>query len=336
VIGEDHRPIEPIESFLAWLSHIERSPNTVRAYAMDLKTYWTFLRATQTAWDRVTLEQVGRFTAWLRQPAENVIVLANGRPRRGASTVNRMLTAVFGFYEFHARHGVQVAKVLVDQTRSGRGSYKPFLHGIARAKPRGRVGRLREPRRLPATLTLEQVTAVIHAQRRLRDRFLFALLFATGMRIGQALGLRHEDFVTQERRIEIVPRDDNANGARGKGGEGSIPVSGQLVRCYSDYMHAEYGDLDSDYVFVNLWGGQMRPALAADLPAPQRLPDLRQLLHHNRVSPCPSRPAHPDRGAHRPRRDRRAPTAGRDERARPSEPAPHHRRARRPGDDDGR
>jgi integrase len=149
----------------------------------------------------------------------------------------------------------------MDQTRSGRGSYKPFLHGIARAKPRGRVGRLREGRRLPSTLSLEQVTAIIRAQQRLRDRFLFALLFGTGMRIGQALGLRHEDFVTHERRIEIVPRDDNANGARGKRGEGSLPVSGDLVRCYSDYMHEEYADLDSDYVFVNLWGGQVGRAM---------------------------------------------------------------------------
>jgi len=109
-------------------------------------------------------------------------------------------------------------------------------------------------RRLPATLTLEQVAAVIHAQARLRDRFLFALLFGTGMRVGQALGLRHGDFVTHARRIEIVPREDNANGARGKQGVGSVPVSGELVRCYSDYMHLEYGELDCDYVFVNLWG----------------------------------------------------------------------------------
>ncbi|MCA1700678.1 MAG: tyrosine-type recombinase/integrase [Actinobacteria bacterium] len=123
------------------------------------------------------------------------------------------------------------------------------------------MGRLREDKRLPATLTLAQVAAVIHAQQRLRDRFLFALLFGTGMRIGQALGLRHEDFVTQERRIEIVSREDSANGARGKGGEGSVPVSVDLVRCYSDYMHGEYGDLDSDYVFVNLWGGQIGRAM---------------------------------------------------------------------------
>ena len=98
---------------------------------------------------------------------------------------------------------------------------------------------------------------MLDAQRRLRDRFLFALLFGTGMRVGQALGLRHEDFVGHERRVEMVPREGNANGARGKNGRGSIPVTTELVRCYSDYMHEEYGELDSDYVFVNLWGGRV-------------------------------------------------------------------------------
>jgi len=262
VIGCDLRRVVPVERYLAWLSNVERSPNTVRAYALDLKTYWEFLVTHGIEWDRVSLEQLGQFTAWVRQPADNVVLLGNARPARSSATVNRMLTAVFGFYEFHARNGVEVAKALVDRARSGRGSYKPFLHGIARAKPRGRVGRLREERRLPATLTLEQVAAVIHGQPRLRDRFLFALLFGTGMRVGQALGLRHCDFVTQERRIEIVPRDDNANAARGKRGRGSVPVTGELVRCYSDYMHLEYAELDSDYVFVNLWGGQVGRAMS--------------------------------------------------------------------------
>ena len=36
-----------------------------------------------------------------------------------------------------------------------------------------------------------------------------------------------------------------------------IPVSTPLVRLYSEYMHAEYGDLDCDYVFVNLFGGRI-------------------------------------------------------------------------------
>lgn len=47
----------------------------------------------------------------------------------------------------------------------------------------------------------------------------------------------------------------NDNGARVKSrASRTIPVSAGLVRLYADYLHGEYGDLDSDYVFVNLWG----------------------------------------------------------------------------------
>lgn len=74
------------------------------------------------------------------------------------------------------------------------------------------------------------------------------------MRVGQALGLRHADFSSRSREVAIVPRADNANGARAKCSKVSvIPVSTGLVRLYSDYMHTEYGTLDSDYVFVNLF-----------------------------------------------------------------------------------
>jgi len=59
-----------------------------------------------------------------------------------------------------------------------------------------------------------------------------------------------------------VARPDNANGARAKLREAAvIPVSTPLVRLYSEYMHAEYGDLDCDYVFVNLFGGRIGQAL---------------------------------------------------------------------------
>ena len=87
-----------------------------------------------------------------------------------------------------------------------------------------------------------------------RDRFLFALLHETGMRIGEALGLRPEDLAAAEREVAVVPRD-NGNGARSKSREPRlIPVRAGLIRLYADYLHGEYGDLDCDYVFVNLWG----------------------------------------------------------------------------------
>jgi integrase/recombinase XerD len=145
---------------------------------------------------------------------------------------------VIGFYEYHERNGLRFASSLIDYTCSGRGSYRPFLNGIAKSSRAAGSGGCARGRRMPRALTLAQVAAIIHAQERLRDRFLFALLALTGMRVGQALGLRPSDFVGHERRIEIVFREDNANGARAKS-EGSIPITGDLARCYADYMHEE-------------------------------------------------------------------------------------------------
>lgn len=258
VVGPDHRPVEVVDEYLGWLTSNERSPNTVEAYAHDLRAFWTFLDEHGLSWDRVGVMELAEFAAWARRPARNVVVVADEAARLSPRTVNRMLTGVVGFYELHARRGNTLAKDLIVATRSGRGAYKPFLHGIARSRPRGRAVRLPETKALPKTLTLEQVAAVIDAQRRLRDRFLFALLAGSGMRVGQALGLRHEDIVCWERRIVINARPGAPRRARSKGGaEGGVPVAAELMRLWSDYMHEEYRDLDCDHVFVNLWGGQI-------------------------------------------------------------------------------
>jgi integrase/recombinase XerD len=41
LLGGDQVPLEPVERFLAYLTSIERSPNTVKAYAHDLKDWFT-------------------------------------------------------------------------------------------------------------------------------------------------------------------------------------------------------------------------------------------------------------------------------------------------------
>jgi len=45
----------------------------------------------------------------------------------------------------------------------------------------------------------------------------------------------------------------NANGARAKSGGRTVPAGGELIRLYADYLHLEYGDVGSDYVFINIW-----------------------------------------------------------------------------------
>jgi integrase len=271
VLGDDWATVGPVEQYLAYLSAIERSPGTVRAYAFGLKLWSEFLAGRGLDWDKVGVDAVAQFVGWLRAPADNVVVLDAGTARRSAATVNRHLAAVFGLYDYHARTGLKVASDLVAWKRTGRGSYKSFLHHVTKGRPvPTRPVKLAVPRQVPRTLTGEQVLALLAACGHLRDRFFLALLAETGMRAGQALGLRHSDFVSRDREVRVVPRDDNANGARAKTRSVHVlPVSTALVRLYSEYMHTEYGALASDYVFVNLWsepkGHALRYSAVADL-----------------------------------------------------------------------
>ena len=74
-------------------------------------------------------------------------------------------------------------------------------------------------------VTAVEVQTILDACGRLRDRFLFALLYDCGIRAGEALGLRHEDIIAAERKVAVVPRI-NDNGARVKvRAARTIPVS---------------------------------------------------------------------------------------------------------------
>ena len=49
-----------------------------------------------------------------------------------------------------------------------------------------------------------------------RDRLLLSAQYDLGLRVGQALGLRHGDLNPMRRQVVICRRDDNANGALSK------------------------------------------------------------------------------------------------------------------------
>jgi integrase len=173
VLDDDCQPEPEIEQYLAYLAALERSPNTVRAYATSLKLWFEFLAQVDVGWAEAGVDDVARFVSWLRAPAPNVIVLEYGAGRRSAATVNRHLAGVFGFYDHKARAGVGLAADLVAWRRVSRGSYKPFLHHVTKGKPiPTRPIKLMVPRRTPRTLDAEQVVAVLGACARLRDRFL--------------------------------------------------------------------------------------------------------------------------------------------------------------------
>ncbi|MFE1873097.1 site-specific integrase [Streptomyces sp. NPDC059496] len=90
--------VAPIERYLAHLAWGEKSPNTVKAYARDLKDWSVYLTGRGLDWQSVTLEDVAGFVGWLRLPPQardgKVEVLPAVDHHCAESSVNRKLAAL--------------------------------------------------------------------------------------------------------------------------------------------------------------------------------------------------------------------------------------------------
>lgn len=171
----DDGVVAPVDRFLAHPTAIERSPNTVRAYAHDPRDFFVYLAGIGLDWDRPRLEDLGRFVAWQRLPPEARSGAVRVVPSVGsfcsASTINRKLAAVASFYEFHARHGVDVGPAISSWRRGGRGgSWQPSLAHLGERPRRERDLSLRVPRVAPRALSSEEVAALLAGCEHLRDR----------------------------------------------------------------------------------------------------------------------------------------------------------------------
>ena len=203
------------------------------------------------------LEDVGEFVAWLQLPPAGrsgaVAVLPSAAAQVGAATVNRKLAAVSAFYAHQARNGAEVGDLLAAWKTGGRGGWKPFLHHVSKGRPyRGRAITLKAPEKLPRILTVAETQAILDACTRLRDRFFFACCTrqAAGQGRRWACAMRTSPppsgrSASWRGRTRTVPAPSPAAGRSRSAAE--------LIRLYADYLHLEYGDVDSDYVFINIW-----------------------------------------------------------------------------------
>ncbi len=244
VLDGEHCVVEPAEQFLEYLRMLGRSPNTVKSYARALALWWQFVTVYELGWDAVTVEDLGRFLGWMRTGDSPALVSIERRSARFSEGTIALLQAVCSFYRYQHFNGVEAASRLYERVFSGRHPYKPMLEHLAR---RGgherRVVRVARPRpRTPPTLTPEQVGLILDSCARwdererewdgsVRDRLLWALLAETGMRLGEALALKHCDWHTglgDTPFVEVVPREDHPHGLRGRTvatGRSSSPMS---------------------------------------------------------------------------------------------------------------
>lgn len=198
---------DALEAYLAHLT-VERgaSPNTVASYRRDLDRYHAFLEARgvrEVA--AIAPEHVASFGQWLREPGE-------GRPGLAASSAARAIVAVRSFHTF------------------------AVLDGTVADNPAARVKPPKQPRRLPHALSVAQVQALLDAPDTstptgLRDAALLELLYGTGARISEAVGLDVDDVSAQ--------LDDAELGLRlfGKGSkERLVPLGSYARRALGDYL----------------------------------------------------------------------------------------------------
>ncbi|WP_197036151.1 site-specific integrase, partial [Fischerella sp. PCC 9605] len=106
VLDDNYLPVEPIQKYLRYLDSLEKSPNTIRVYANNLKLFWEFLRDKKLDWKEVNLEQMSDFIHWLRSPDPGVISMHPQVSKRAEKTINHALTTVCSFYEFQEHLGI--------------------------------------------------------------------------------------------------------------------------------------------------------------------------------------------------------------------------------------
>ena len=165
VLDDSYRPVLGISEYIKYLFGLERSPNTIERYARSLKLYWEFLESEGLLWTDVKIEKIADFIVWLRRPNPKVLSVETQEAKRTEGTINNILSAVYGFYDFHHRLGnVQDLNGFGLQMRRG-GQYKSFLHHINKGKPvRTRLLKLKVPKKKIQTLTQEEVESLSSTQ----------------------------------------------------------------------------------------------------------------------------------------------------------------------------
>jgi integrase/recombinase XerD len=180
----------PAEEYLSWLA-VERgrAPNTIAAYRRDLLAYEEWLHSRGTDVTGATDGLVEGYVADLRAAG------------RRASSIARALSAVRSLHRF-----------LVDE-------------GTAETDPTGDVTAPRIPQGLPKALSEAEVTTLLDAVTGYdagarRDRALLELLYGTGLRISEAVGLSLGD----------IDLEGHVLSALGKGSKERVVPVGRLAR----------------------------------------------------------------------------------------------------------
>ena len=195
------RLTQTIDGFLTYL-RVERglSDATLRAYRADLLDF-AASRGASGAWD-TSAETPIHYLSMLAAP---------GRGRRPAlrpTTLRRRAASLRGFYRFC------------------------YAEGSIETDLAGRFDLPRQPRLLPDVLTIDEVDRLLQVRSDdsatgTRDRALLELLYASGLRVSEAVGLDRDDIDLNVALVRVIGKGDR---------ERQVPVGEVAVAWLSRYV----------------------------------------------------------------------------------------------------
>lgn len=279
LLDDGGEPIPEAQRFLRYLKLQGKSPNTVSAYAHDLKHFFSFLAQRGmvceefSALDSIPLLEYLRYVP-SRRKAQRLSPALVGNDEDGAvvrylspATVNRALAAVSSFYEY-----LVITGKLADSENPIRkrpdpayakvpGRHRPFIGKASRQRPVRRSVGVKTALRLPRPMSDEQIQRFFDGLRRLRDQAAFLLMLQGGLRPGEVLNLKFEDIEYGRRRMIVRHREDHPKGSRTKSRTERVVDlhEPEALTVLSSYlMHERPKEADSPFIFLVGGGGKRR------------------------------------------------------------------------------
>jgi len=266
VLDDTGAEVEPVVRFLSHLTDSGYSPNTVCAYAYDLRHLAEFLDDRSLGWNDFRPPTALEFLGYLRRvpskrPAQRLgLTVATEKGRLlSAATVQRILAATSSFFDWAIAAEQYTAGENPMQRKIDHAlgrvpeRHQPFVGAASRQQPIRRTVRVRLPLRLPRPMSGVDVEALLGSLTTLRDLAIVLLMLDGGLRPGEVLCLQLADISYGRRRVTIRKRDDHPRGARAKARHERVvdlhePRTLDAVNHY--VLHERLLDADTPFVFL--------------------------------------------------------------------------------------
>ena len=192
-----------LQSFVDHLT-IERglSSNSISAYKRDLAKFSDYLTIEKLDFERLTENEIISFEVWLKGLGMAV------------TSINRNISALKSFYKYLAQE-------------------------FSTNNPVSAVLSSKVPRRLPKALTIKEITSLIDSTKRegdpisLRDHAIIELLYGTGARVSEIVGIDVNDFA----KSDVEGNPITTLKLRGKGSkERIVPLGSFAKNALDEYL----------------------------------------------------------------------------------------------------